>query len=54
MFQYTISVTHCRVKMEESVLISSVDTIAPARIICLDPTVIVSINLLYMLKLYVC
>ena len=52
MLQYTISARHRRVKMEESVVITSVDTCAPARMIIMDTIVIVSIILLCILKLY--
>jgi len=45
MLQYTMPVAQCRVKMEESVIMSSVDTGASARKIILEPYVIVSIML---------
>ena len=43
MFQYMIFATRGRVKMEEIALISTVDTTAPARMVILETTVIVSI-----------
>ena len=43
MLQYTIPATQCRVKMEDIVLLSPVDTCASARMIMLEPNVIVSI-----------
>ena len=51
MLQCTLSAKQGRVKMEDSVLISSVDTYAPARMIIMDTIVIVSIILLCILQL---
>ena len=45
MLQYTIPAAQCRVKMEQSVVLSSQDTYASARMIIMEPTVIVSIML---------
>jgi len=45
MLQYTMPATQCRVKMEQCVIITSVDTRAPARMIIMEPNVIVSIIL---------
>jgi len=45
MLQYTISARQCRVNMEHSVLITSVDTCAGARLNIMELTVIVSIIL---------
>ena len=45
MLQYTMHAAQCRVKMEETVLLSSVGTCASARMIIMEPNVIVSIIL---------
>jgi len=45
MLQYTMPAAQFRVKMEDIVLISSVDTCASVRMIILEPDVIVSIIL---------
>ena len=52
MLQNTISARHRRVKMEHSVLIISVDTRAPARMLIMDTIVIVRFIVLCVLKLY--
>ena len=52
MLQYTITARHRRVNMEQGVLITSVDTCAPARMLIMDTIVKVNIILLCILKLW--
>ena len=52
MLQYTTTAKQIRVNMAESVVLSSLDTFAPALVIIMDTNVIVNIILFCILKLY--